>query len=129
MTETTIPQWLADKLAFDGMFTSIPLLTQEQLRKWLLHGEHPGGFVEAILRNDLMGALDAADDENMAAIVTIVSWIKRKCPSECWIPAGKTVDIPRAPSAPSISGEMKPMLRTIKDIQRLLLYQFKGYLR
>lgn len=41
-------------------------------------------FLEAIISNNLRGAVQAADDTNIALIPVYVSYFYNKAPSECW---------------------------------------------
>lgn len=44
----------------------------------------PGGFLSAVLRNDLLDAFNRADDESMAAMPNLVKWLYNCAPSPCW---------------------------------------------
>jgi len=83
-----IPSWLAAKVAFEGRYASIPECTKYSLKMWVLYGQTPGGFVEAVLRNDLHGAFNNADSDNQAALELIMCWIHNECPSNCWLAPG-----------------------------------------
>lgn len=39
------------------------------VKRYILHGIPPGGFLTALLSNDFMGAANKADDENSAALM------------------------------------------------------------
>ena len=43
-----------------------------------------GGFLEAVLSNDLVGAVGRADSENIQRIPEIVKYIYNNLPSNCW---------------------------------------------
>ena len=67
------------------------------LERYIEHGIPTGGFVEAVLSNDLFDAMARADDINQHLIHEIVSWIYNYAPSSChgsrercfqWIKAG-----------------------------------------
>ena len=83
-----IPSWLARKVAFEGRYASIPECTKYSLKMWVLYGQTPGGFVEAVLRNDLHGAFNNADSDNLAALELIMGWIHNECPGDCWLAPG-----------------------------------------
>ena len=53
----------------------IPEYTMESLREYLLEGTPVGGFLRAVLENDLFGAVGRADPENQAALPKIVALI------------------------------------------------------
>lgn len=87
-TDIEIPEWLAQKVAFEGRYAAIPPTTQYTLRMWVLYAQTPGGFVEAVLRNDLHGAFNNADDENSEALPLIMMWIHNECPQDAWLSPG-----------------------------------------
>jgi hypothetical protein len=62
----------------------IPLLTMAGLSGWISHGIQPGGFLTAVLCNDLREAIVRADDANLAALPDIVKWVRRNAPMACW---------------------------------------------
>jgi len=43
-----------------------------------------GGFLRAVLENDLLNAITRADDENVKRIREIVQYIYWELPSNCW---------------------------------------------
>lgn len=43
-----------------------------------------GGFLEAVLSNDLVGAVSRADSDNLQRIPEIVKYIYNNLPSGCW---------------------------------------------
>lgn len=64
-------------------YRRIPKRTMESLQLWVSRGVLPGSFLQAVLANDLMGAVVRADDENRAAFVEIVYWLRCEVPCEC----------------------------------------------
>ena len=46
--------------------------------------KHVGGFLTAVLSNDLAGAFSKADDENRYAIDKYIRFLWNDCPSGCW---------------------------------------------
>lgn len=65
-------------------FPTIPQRTIDTIDNYVLHGLEPGGFVTAVLCNDLAGAVGTADRENLAALPDIVKYVYNECPSDCW---------------------------------------------
>ena len=43
-----------------------------------------GGFLRAVLANDLSDAVFRADDESLGAIGQLVRWIREELPVEAW---------------------------------------------
>jgi len=43
-----------------------------------------GGFLHAVLENDLKEAVARADEENMELIPIYVSWLYNEAPTACW---------------------------------------------
>lgn len=72
-----------NKLNFQG-YESIPEHTKMALRMYVEEGYMPGGFLTAVLCNDLFRAVDHADSENAAALVQIVKFIYNRVPSNAW---------------------------------------------
>lgn len=113
-----IPSWLAAKVAFEGRYASIPECTKYSLKMWVLYAQMPGGFVEALLRNDLHGAFDNADSGNLAALELIMSWIHNECPGNCWLAPG---------NHPFVQGpDAERENLNYRDAARKQLYQFGG---
>ena len=66
------------------IYTKIPPNILEALNMWAIRGQRTSGFVEAVLRNDLYGAVAAADAESLAAIAPIMAYVCNRLPSGCW---------------------------------------------
>lgn len=71
-------------LEFDGEYTAIPLKTQIDLINYVNKKNSTGGFLDAVLRNDLMGAVLYADSGNIRAISAIVRFVYNRLPVQCW---------------------------------------------
>lgn len=65
-------------------YPTIPQRTLDTIDNYVLHGLEPGGFVTAVLHNDLAGAVGTADSWNLAALPDIVRYVYNECPSDCW---------------------------------------------
>jgi len=48
------------------------------------HGQPVGGFLEAVLCNDLLGAFDRADSDHQACLMELVRHIRKNMPLGCW---------------------------------------------
>lgn len=70
------------KLNFEGY--DIPWHTQGALERWVENGLYPGGFLTAVLCNDLFGAVARADSSNMAALADITKFVYNEMPSSSW---------------------------------------------
>ena len=56
----------------------------ESLERYVKYGVPTGGFLQAVLENDLCGAFSRADEENRRDLFGIVSCVYNELPSECW---------------------------------------------
>lgn len=54
------------------------------VERYVLKGIAPGGFLTAVLSNDLAGAVGRADSANAAALVQWVKFVYNELPSSCW---------------------------------------------
>lgn len=52
----------------------------EALRRYTKDGLPPGSFLEAVLSNDLMEAVQRADEENLRSIVAIATHVHNQVP-------------------------------------------------
>jgi len=59
---------------------NIPQHTQSALKRYVEHGYMPGGFLTAVLCNDLFQAVCRADHMNQACLADIVKWIYNSMP-------------------------------------------------
>lgn len=57
---------------------------KDSLDLYAKHGCPTGGFLAAVLSNDLKDACARADSDNRHAIFDIVSYIYNNLPSGCW---------------------------------------------
>lgn len=58
--------------------------TRETIVNYVNFGLPPGGFITAVLSNDLFGAIGRADAENLRDLHEICLFVYNKIPSECW---------------------------------------------
>lgn len=61
----------------------VPRRMWAEMARYLLYGERPCPLLDAILRNDLCGAIRARDD-NGPEIIGIVEFLMRNAPDKCW---------------------------------------------
>ena len=70
-------------LEFDGQYAQIPLRMQEALRRYVVQGILPGNFLQAVITNNLRGAVGYADEENLPLLKVYVQWFYNVAPSSC----------------------------------------------
>jgi hypothetical protein len=63
---------------------NIPEHIKESLDRYVQEKTPTGGFLRAVLANDLMGAFSKGDKESLEALKDIVSYIYNKLPGDCW---------------------------------------------
>lgn len=56
----------------------------QSLKDYVEHGTEPGGFLQAVLANDLSKSIARADSHNMMSLPAIVVWLYEYVPSVCW---------------------------------------------
>jgi len=61
----------------------IPDRTKQTIDDYVKHGWNPGGFVTAVLANDLMNSFGRADEENQVAMLSIVKYVYNNTPMSC----------------------------------------------
>jgi hypothetical protein len=66
----------------DGFY--IPDYMMDGVIRYIEDGVEPGGFLSAVLVNDLTGAVAHADDVNMRNLPAYVRFFYNHCPSACW---------------------------------------------
>lgn len=57
---------------------------KESLKGYVEQGHQPGGFLIAVLSNDLVDSIGRADGYNIVALPSIVSYVYWKTPRACW---------------------------------------------
>ena len=62
----------------------IPQHTLAALDRYVNNRILPGGFLTAVLSNDLFGAVAHADKENKSALPEICQYIYNELPGNCW---------------------------------------------
>ena len=67
----------------------IPPATLAGITAYVEHHRPPGGFLRAVLENDLREAFGRADSENTRAMGEIVAYLYNHVPSLCWGSAAK----------------------------------------
>ncbi len=57
---------------------------ENALESYVSERYHPGGFLVAVLSNDLVRSCELADHINRLCLFEIVSYIYNNIPSACW---------------------------------------------
>lgn len=68
----------------DEVYHVIKESTIQTLLNYVLHRFQPGGFVTAVLVNDLMESIGRADKENRETLPAICTYIYNELPANCW---------------------------------------------
>jgi hypothetical protein len=64
--------------------TFVPDPILEGLRQYRDNRREPGGFLCAVLENDLVGAFARADSTSRACLNDIIMYLQREVPARCW---------------------------------------------
>lgn len=57
---------------------------EDAIRDYLNAGRQPGGFLTAVICNDLKAACSRADEVNLAALPAIVAFLYNEAPAAAW---------------------------------------------
>lgn len=68
----------------ENNYHKIPELTLATLERYRDHNIKAGGFLEAVLSNDLSESIARADKDNGEALSIIVTWVFNELPSGSW---------------------------------------------
>lgn len=70
--------------AYDDPYRPIPDHMQDGLTMYLLHGIHPGSFLEAVFCNQLAQAATQADDINQQSLLSYANFLEGTAPIDSW---------------------------------------------
>jgi hypothetical protein len=62
----------------------LPEELREKIDAYVKYGRHAGDFLQAVINNDLKGAVARADEDNLKVIPAIVGYLYNECPTRCW---------------------------------------------
>lgn len=62
----------------------VPAPLCRSLINYVVYGTSPGGFLQAVLRNDLMEAVSRADAECLDSLFDLCAWLHCCAPSRCY---------------------------------------------
>lgn len=65
---------------FDNEYVAIPDYIQDSIRRYVEDRIKPGGFMTAVLCNDLYEATGRADENSLKALHLIVRWFANRAP-------------------------------------------------
>ena len=65
-------------------YSLLPEHMQEGARAYVETGREPGGFLEAVLTNDLVAAFGKADEINRAFMYSWAMWLFNEAPMGSW---------------------------------------------
>lgn len=68
----------------DNGLAAVPSHLRPGLRRWVEQGIAPGGFLLAVLRDDLAAAQVRADSVSLAGLPALLAWRDNHAPAECW---------------------------------------------
>lgn len=72
-----------EQLDWSG-YSAIPEHTRGALERYVFNRYAPGGFLIAVLANDLMTAIGRADDENIKVMREICNFVYNRIPVNSW---------------------------------------------
>jgi hypothetical protein len=68
----------------DFTYRSIPDYTMAALQRYIRDRVPTGGFLEAVLSNDLREACARADENNERVLPELVAYLYNEAPRNCW---------------------------------------------
>jgi hypothetical protein len=68
----------------DVDYSILPEHMRDVARGYVERGYPPGGFLRAVLANDLVGAFGRADGPNAHCMGDWATWLFNEAPSACW---------------------------------------------
>ncbi len=83
MTENQIAE-VSNALRESMTEYGVPEHDHDGLILYIVRGVQTGGFLEAVLSNDLRGAVERADTVNARCLCEIVRWLYNRAPAKCW---------------------------------------------
>lgn len=76
--------FLINPAGYRSLGEPIPDYMAPGLIAYIERGAEPGGFLAAVLANDLKGAFDRADNANLKALGSFVGYLFNEAPALCW---------------------------------------------
>ena len=69
-------------MTFD--YTLLPSGLRRGVQEYIEHGRLPGGFLTAVIQNNLSESFGSADENNRRRLFDIVQFFYNEAPSACW---------------------------------------------
>ena len=92
----------------------VPTRFLDGLDRWAKEGTPPGGFLMAVLKNDLCDAVGRADGEALMALRKIVTYANCQLPDACW-GSKQAYEDWRNPEAVKARKELREKMMQLKD--------------
>lgn len=73
----------AEGRLFEGEYAAIPEDMREGMTRYVEERVEPGGFLTAVIQNNLLGAACKADKHNLLLIKEYAQWFYNVAPSGC----------------------------------------------
>ena len=71
-----------DEDARHARHPAVPERTREAVDRYVLMGVMPGRFTQSVLANNLVGAVMAADQNNLRALPSVVAYVVQEIPGD-----------------------------------------------
>jgi hypothetical protein len=88
MTDAELRAWKERQIDVGVRANPIPPEYVDGLKRYVLDYVEPGGFLRAVLENNLMGAFAKADSANLEALNNWRLVVYNYLPSDCWGDSG-----------------------------------------
>lgn len=72
------------ELKFEGQYANIPLGIRDGLDNYINKRLRPGGFLRAVIENNLSVALFSSDLASRRELYNIMMWFQWNAPYQCW---------------------------------------------
>tara|TARA_R110000824_G_scaffold8899_1_gene40336 strand:- start:1985 stop:2362 length:378 start_codon:yes stop_codon:yes gene_type:complete len=80
-------KWIVEMLdegLKSSFYDELPTTMLPSLYRYVVEGKRPGGFLTAVIENDLMAAVSRADASNLKALPVWAKFFYNCTPSECF---------------------------------------------
>lgn len=71
-------------LDLESGLAKVPEHLRDGLRGYVLDGQPVGGFLTAVIENDLLNAVNLADEQSLAGLRPLMLCLYNDAPSPCW---------------------------------------------